>query len=107
MKDVVAAFNQEEALVGAFSVITNLRMELFQALEHSHTNHRIPHDSHWEMCQMCRLLHVTCKCVLVGGTVGVKKGSKLLSKNLEKANQLLEVKAALEQLSIEGTYTYF
>ena len=32
MKAVVAAFNQEEALVGAFSVITNLRMELFQAL---------------------------------------------------------------------------
>ena len=30
MKAVVAAFNQ--ALVGAFSVITNLRMELFEAL---------------------------------------------------------------------------
>ena len=32
MKAVVAAFNQEKALVEAFSVITNLRMELFQAL---------------------------------------------------------------------------
>ena len=32
MKAVVAAFDQEKALVGAFSVITNLRMELFQAL---------------------------------------------------------------------------
>ena len=32
MKAVVAAFNQEKALVGAFSVHTNLRMELFQAL---------------------------------------------------------------------------
>ena len=32
MKAVVAAFNQEKALIGAFSVITNLRMELFQAL---------------------------------------------------------------------------
>ena len=32
MKAVVAAFNQEKALVGAFSVNTNLRMELFQAL---------------------------------------------------------------------------
>ena len=32
MKAVVDAFNQEKALVGAFSVITNLRMELFQAL---------------------------------------------------------------------------
>ena len=32
MKAVVAAFNQEKALVGAFSVSTNLRMELFEAL---------------------------------------------------------------------------
>ena len=33
MKVVVAAFNQEKALVGAFSVITNLWMELFEELE--------------------------------------------------------------------------
>ena len=32
MKAEVAAFNQEKALVGAFSVITDLRMELFEAL---------------------------------------------------------------------------
>ena len=32
MKAVVAAFNQEKALVGAFSVITNHRMQLFEAL---------------------------------------------------------------------------
>ena len=32
MKAVVAAFNQKKALVGAFSVLTNLKMELFQAL---------------------------------------------------------------------------
>ena len=32
VKAVVAAYNQEKALVGAFSVITNLRMELFEAL---------------------------------------------------------------------------
>ena len=31
MKAVLAAFNQEKALVGAVSVITNLRMELFEA----------------------------------------------------------------------------
>ena len=31
MKAVVGAFNQEKALVGAFSVIMNLRMELFEA----------------------------------------------------------------------------
>ena len=32
VKAVVAAFNQEKALVGAFAVITNLRMNLFEAL---------------------------------------------------------------------------
>ena len=32
MKVVIATFNQEKALAGAFSVITNLRMELFEAL---------------------------------------------------------------------------
>ena len=32
MKVVVGAFNQEKALVGAFSVIVNLRMDLFEAL---------------------------------------------------------------------------
>ena len=32
MKAVVAAFNQEKALVWAFPVITNLRMDLFEAL---------------------------------------------------------------------------
>ena len=35
MKAVVAAFNQEKALVGAFSVITNLRMDPFEALVYS------------------------------------------------------------------------
>ena len=38
MKVVVAAFNQEKALVGAFSVITNLRMELFEALLNTNLN---------------------------------------------------------------------
>ena len=33
VKAVVATFHQEKALVGAFSVITNLRMELFEALQ--------------------------------------------------------------------------
>ena len=32
MKAVVAAFNQEKALEGAFSVITDLQMYLFEAL---------------------------------------------------------------------------
>ena len=32
VKALVDAFNQEKALVEAFSVITNLRMEIFEAL---------------------------------------------------------------------------
>ena len=32
VKAAVAAFNHEKALVGAFSVIANFRMELFEAL---------------------------------------------------------------------------
>ena len=43
MKAVVAAFNQEKALVGAFSVITNIRMQLFEAL--LQTLRREPHVS--------------------------------------------------------------
>ena len=43
MKAVVAAFNQEKALVGAFSVITNLRMELFEAL----TDNLTPPCTEW------------------------------------------------------------
>ena len=42
MKAVVAAFNQEKALVGAFSVTTNLRMELFEAL--------VNRTQHQELC---------------------------------------------------------
>ena len=37
MKAVVAAFNQEKALVGAFSVITNLRMELEALIRNEET----------------------------------------------------------------------
>ena len=40
MKAVVAAFNQEKALVGAFYVITNLRMELFGALLYTHSDNK-------------------------------------------------------------------
>ena len=39
MKALVGAFNQEKALVGAFSVIMNLRMELFEALLMTDTSH--------------------------------------------------------------------
>ena len=41
MKAVVAAFNQDKALVRAFSVITNFRMDLFEALvDTSHVKQR-------------------------------------------------------------------
>ena len=40
MKALVGAFNQEKALVGAFSVITNLRMQLFEALIGTSTERR-------------------------------------------------------------------
>ena len=36
----VAAFNQEKALVGAFSVITNVRMDLFEALDVNRVKHQ-------------------------------------------------------------------
>ena len=39
----MAASNQEKALVGAFSVITNLRMELFQALVYNRLKILRPH----------------------------------------------------------------
>ena len=45
LKAVVATFNQEKALVGAFSVIMNLRMELFEALEERVLRRYLPyHD---------------------------------------------------------------
>ena len=50
MKAVVAAFKQEKALVGAFSVITNRRMELFEALQCSVIKLRVIND-------ICRPLH--------------------------------------------------
>ena len=44
MKAVVAAFNQEKALVGAISVITNLRMELYEAIEYNIWSELLPDD---------------------------------------------------------------
>ena len=49
MKAVVAAFNQEKALIGAFSVITNLRMELFEALQHTHQPSQTCLHSIWSL----------------------------------------------------------
>ena len=45
LKAATTAFNQEKALVGAFSVITNLRMELFEALLHWYDVVRVERNS--------------------------------------------------------------
>ena len=56
MKAVVAAFNQEKALVGAFSVITNLRKDLFESLVWSvGTNLMITRD--YFPASLCLCLH--------------------------------------------------
>ena len=48
MKAVVAAFNQEKALVGAFSVITNLRIKLLEAQVSSVRDKA----QNWAVCMM-------------------------------------------------------
>ena len=66
MKAVVAAFNQEKALVGAFSVITNLRMELFQA----QVRHRARPQA--RPCLCCRYLaYFSCSAPNSRHSVGV------------------------------------
>ena len=73
MKAVVAAFNQEKALVGAFSVITNLRMDLFIALlqarrvlpppDRHHLAAAPPHEGDRHLLPLLHplLLHVTVR----------------------------------------------
>ena len=65
MKALVGAFNQEKALVGAFFVITNLRMDLFEALFTAHlaaswgrgSPQRTPATTctHWCYTSLCTL----------------------------------------------------
>ena len=49
---LVAAFNQEKALVGAFSVITNLQMELFEALIASRSSLRVGENCHKSLVEV-------------------------------------------------------
>ena len=44
VKELLGTFNQEKALEGAFSVISNLWMELFEALLNTRSHHRHPAD---------------------------------------------------------------
>ena len=75
MKAVVAAFNQEKALVGAFSVITKLRMELFQALPHilSQYPNKLVLCSH--NMKTRRVAVVPCLVAPVGVGAGVLAGA--------------------------------
>ena len=68
VKAVVATFNQEKALVGAFSVITNLRMDLFEALVHR----GIPGDTTRHAADvsvnMAAVLPITCIMLVTAGS---------------------------------------
>ena len=77
MKAVVAAFNQEKALEGSFSVITNLRMDFFEAL-------------------VCTLLNIAFKYYLLGVL--------LLDNNLlAGVPPLLQTLPRLRTLTLRGT----
>ena len=78
MKAVVAAFNQEKALVGAFSVFTNLRMELFEALVETST-HRTGGSL------------VTTNCFLSGSCPGLDPRSAVLPRDRAGAAGQLQV----------------
>ena len=82
MKAVVAAFNQEKALVGAFSVITNLRMELFQALM-------------LMVVVVARFLHdvVTVVITDTGALSGLFDGPELNSENVKDKEAKVELSA--------------
>ena len=82
MKAVVAAFNQEKALVGAFSVITNLRMELFQALM-------------LMLMVVARFLHdvVTVVITDTGALSGLFDGPELNSENVKDKEAKVELSA--------------
>ena len=73
MKALVGTFNQEKALVGAFSVITNLQMELFEALVETIDSeaglriHRdIFHCLHWWRLLLPLATEHDCDCNMSG-----------------------------------------
>ena len=85
MKAVVAAFNQEKALVGAFSLITNLRMELFEALIFPAQRPGLSELS-WlregrDDVVLCRLLQEVATGVL---ETGVQSETRVISRNFGK-----------------------
>ena len=71
-KRLVAAFNHEKALVGAFSVITNLRMEIFDAL------HQTP------SCGVTSQIFTLCSHTICSGTSNHSHKSHCLQKKISK-----------------------
>ena len=64
MKEQEGAFNQEKALVGAFSMITNLRMEL---LKHKSHYHIALHGPPQVIFKCCKLVPVLIGGILIQG----------------------------------------
>ena len=94
MKAVVAAFNQEKALVGAFSEITNLRMELFEALlSTAHGAQKLRDTSHSTHPEAIKLFQTLSRHKSVRLDLDEKKTfnkeMKLLSTLLQRGNSLM------------------
>ena len=79
MKALVGAFNQGKALVGAISVITNLRMDLFEALGNilnggttDNTYCKLPSDTrHCDVATSLPAMVTTTLLFLVMGSLGM------------------------------------
>ena len=95
MKAVVAAFNQEKALVGAISVITNLRLELFEALLHTSCHDQAAAAPDGELCFKQTLLINS-----PGGTVCQARGG------LPFALGLLQLMMLSEKLKLMFTINF-
>ena len=86
MKALVAAFNKEKTLVGAFSVITNLRMELFEALI----------DSSLQLRPCVRMALVPCIAISTGYILLIMFLCELARRTVAPLNDGL-VKTALNE----------
>ena len=78
MKAIVAAFNQEKALVEAFSVLTNLRMELFQALPPWRLEDTVSSEPSTEHCHTAQNNLLSAAS---GGGLGLSRHSAALCYN--------------------------
>ena len=81
MKAVVAAFNQEKALLGAFSVITNLRMDLFEALVVLHHDNNAAAAAH----PVVDLVRVAVGVVVDAAAVVLELGASRVDTHTDRA----------------------